>query len=663
MVEVQIVVNNVLADFEAIESLPISFRRATDKFTRLVGADGTTIDNVGRSLILPATKNNDRIFGAPHILQVKTNRTLYNLFIIINGITIFNGRARYKSGNRSNSNPNNHSLELLGDGYTVWQQLEGVSLRDVNMGNQLWSSSEVLDSMQETYKDGRSGLFAPVIYGQTSGNGRVSENDPITEGAICDLSLIEDTTNFQNDSVALEYFTLRDGTQVVFDIQIEVAEDVFESNIENEDFLQLQIIDWLNRENYDYVDVGVGYNDTTKVALVQITKTNAPIVSAHFIFREESGLFRKEYPKTTEFLFNNCTDNRAFAYSDFRYHVYHKSIFEGIFCNYLKYSISSDFYNLPEFEETVYMYGVGDENLLRSNVTEEYRFVTIRNGQFYSDFNAINLSNPETDLYNELNGTAAFQPIQQDIYTLEFEANADSNVNFFQVALFQPNGDNNEIARIYGTIGSGGLFKFEAIVDVEVSTDDFLVVRTVLKNATSPAGGSHTVRIRESQKAYFGSEFQVSSVLHDNPVKDYLRGQSHCFNLAWYVDNIHRVIYFEPRFDYTINGRRHKGFYTKMLNGEIPVLDGRQINIQQINPFGEFLQMAFMIDASNPIAKKVYDQNLDEIPFAGVRANFNSLQQAGVTELNPYFEDLFLASFSTIVSSSLPFILFGIVRQ
>jgi hypothetical protein len=122
---------------------------------------------------------------------------------------------------------------------------------------------------------------------------------------------------------------------------------------------------------------------------------------------------------------------------------------------------------------------------------------------------------------------------------------------------------------------------------------------------------------------------------------------------------VRRVIYFEPRFDYTLRGVYYKGFYRKLANERSPELDCKNIEINYINPFGQYVQLAMQRDGDNPVLNEFYNENLTSVPYNGVQFDLNELSKRGSTLRNPYFSDLALHITPSVVASYLPFVYSG----
>jgi len=168
---IEIYLDDQLADFESSESLPLSLSKKTDKILEVVGADGVDIDNPLESVTLPGSKNNHSIYNQIALLHDMPGALLVkDTKCVANGVTFFSGSSFLKKISVSNY-PKEMVLELAGDGLAIWSRLEGVSLRDLDLGVEEWGIANVETSWIGTPTSGFKGIFAPVLYGKTTGTG------------------------------------------------------------------------------------------------------------------------------------------------------------------------------------------------------------------------------------------------------------------------------------------------------------------------------------------------------------------------------------------------------------------------------------------------------------------------------------------------------------
>lgn len=170
MNEVKIIIDDNEADFESSESLPLQLSKKTDNFFAIPGTEGMEIDNELNEISLPATKNNHRIYRQIALSHMMPGSAVLSkdTKIIANGLQIFSGSSILKNAS-VNTLPDSFSLELIGDSLVIWSELEGVGLRDLDMGVQTWNATFVKNSWTGTYDTAWKGVFAPILYGKTSG--------------------------------------------------------------------------------------------------------------------------------------------------------------------------------------------------------------------------------------------------------------------------------------------------------------------------------------------------------------------------------------------------------------------------------------------------------------------------------------------------------------
>lgn len=155
-------INNNDVDLREVQGPSFSLKKKTDKFYELVGATGLTSDNLTKTLNIPSTKKN------LVVIQDVDGKVPTQIKAV--GMTIFDGEAYLKFNTKKSVHPDNYNFQLLGDGHAIWEKLDGVSLRELDLGNILWNDLNIIDSFYKTFDDGWKGLFAPAVYGQVQAN-------------------------------------------------------------------------------------------------------------------------------------------------------------------------------------------------------------------------------------------------------------------------------------------------------------------------------------------------------------------------------------------------------------------------------------------------------------------------------------------------------------
>lgn len=669
---IQIRIDDQLVDFESIESLPVFIRKKFDRITSVIGAETSEVSALSNVLRLPASLRNQEVLKNPHLFNSKTQKP-YTISVVNNGNEVFLGNAIIDRAASSNY-PDKISLRILGEGFGVWQRLEGMSLREVNMDSNPWTQQEITESWIQTYDDGKKGVFAPVVYGQTTGNASVSPNERIFANQFCNIRFF-DPNNTSRKEVSYTEFVLSDGSKIditfqgkkefpqedgtVISVDIDKKLNTLTENFE--DILLSIIKERFEEKGYTYDEIQIAYQVSNSQLILYIFNTNAPIVSLNAEYTDGAIFLPEGYPRNILPEIDGCIDNYAFSYQDFRFHTYHIHILKSIFEGHLGYSLTSEFLSLQEFKEQVYLFGVGDE-ITRSNVTEEYR-VELSHSSFYQPNLSIQFEPATVDIYSEINNTgftAAFIPIVGDIYSIEFTATTGLDVKRFIIRVLNAdNTVNRNETILFGSINQDNKREFSVIADVEIEIGQKLViVPTVEFGNTFDNQGSHSLRIRESTKAYFGADFDISSCLHDRAVKDYLKGISHQFCLAWVINPVTRNVLVEPRFDYEVNGVKKKGIYSSFENGLFQDNDTSEYELIYIDAFGEFIVMGFGTDSDDVIYQKNEERNSNpELRLFDVKISLNNLGQQPTFSRNPYFSTLTLYAFPTIMSTELPTLL------
>lgn len=167
MRNVELYINGNRLDYSEAKAIPLSLRKRTDKFLEIVGADGSEIDNALRSLTLPPTTTNQKYLLsliAHSALGRGSTRVAVKCFV--NGIQLFAGPGILQSAKkRSNSTPY-YTLQLLGDGLSLWETLEGISLPDLtSLGGIDWTFANTLTNWDDATLQLFKAYFCPVVYG------------------------------------------------------------------------------------------------------------------------------------------------------------------------------------------------------------------------------------------------------------------------------------------------------------------------------------------------------------------------------------------------------------------------------------------------------------------------------------------------------------------
>ena len=98
---IEIYVDGFLMDYAESRSIPLSIRKRTDKILEIVGADGSEIDNVLKSITFPDTLRNQSALAS---LSVQSNAirgaTRHQVKLVVNGIVLFAGAGVLKKATK-----------------------------------------------------------------------------------------------------------------------------------------------------------------------------------------------------------------------------------------------------------------------------------------------------------------------------------------------------------------------------------------------------------------------------------------------------------------------------------------------------------------------------------------------------------------------------------
>lgn len=539
MANISVRLNGLEADFESIENLPISITKQTDDLTQIGKSTGTTANNAINAFTLPATKRNCNIVSQAQMANTdKQYQNIFRLTVVIGGSVAFAGRAILTNMTNNGNFPKNFNFETLGDALDIWELLDAVSLRDLDLGTIEWTTQNIIDSQTGTYPTWK-GIFAPVCYGNTSG-----ETDP-----------------------------------------------------------------------------SPSYN------------------GAMFMSR------------------------------DFRFHIYYPAIIDAIF-NSFGYTVESNFKELDFFKEWVYMFGVGDLLQTAQDITTTYLRATRSTDYTLPNAGFANVRfNTISDPQSGWDGVNYWwvAPVT-GTYKVQFGLNFDA-LNEWRLTIDEPAATPN----IYGIIGgteyvhtpAPSFLATEIEVKVYAGTRIYVEVRPVNPTYTIFAQNTY-LNIQLVNELFVGTTIDIASCLHDRPLKDFLKGISHQFNLMWFVNQTLKKVYFEPRFDYQLPDvfgvlQTYAGWYSAPANQDPLVLklDQDTIQLQVFDPYGKFLRLSYK-EGDDPAGQYYlkFVSESDILPY-GIQADFTDRGKDGTVSENPFFENMYLG-FSNTVSTfefALPFVL------
>lgn len=331
---------------------------------------------------------------------------------------------------------------------------------------------------------------------------------------------------------------------------------------------------------------------------------------------------------------------------DMRLNVYFYNIIQGIFETHLGYTVVSEFFETLWFKRWVYLFGVGDqvqyEDLPTPCSVHVYRIPGVAGTtdpvQFHLEYE---------DTCNEWDATGGttFTASLTTTYTLEFTGQG-TNWGTFEVEV------NGVVVYSTGpsyTVGGGSKY-FQIIKQFDLTAGDDLTV-----HAYTDGGGTLFLydlhlRIYNTPQPWEGASIVVSSCLHDEPVKKFLRAISQMFCLCWRVNNITRQVFCEPRFPYRLytggSYVQYDGFYRHPDDpSTLDEVAATDYDTEFIRPFGKELVMSYAKDESNPLFDTYQAASENSgVPIFGIKKPFSEDEGKSTPSENELFVPLLLCT-------------------
>jgi len=157
--DVKIYIDNKLIDYSHNKALPFELRVAYRDFKKIGETESIDIVNAASSLIIPATKTNKQIFEG-------NERQRFKIDVIRNAQNFFSGYCKLNSKEYARTELISYSLELYGGTADIFERLEGLSLRELDLGLLSYSNTGVTTSWSGLTSDTNDVIFLPSIYGQ-----------------------------------------------------------------------------------------------------------------------------------------------------------------------------------------------------------------------------------------------------------------------------------------------------------------------------------------------------------------------------------------------------------------------------------------------------------------------------------------------------------------
>lgn len=544
MRQVELYVNDVQIDYNELKSIPASLRKRTDKFLEIVGADGTEVDNALRSLAVPGTPTNQSVLlSLMQQSQLGRGSTRVTVKMVVNGIMIFSGPGIVKKASKQPAAAPAFTIELLGDGLSLWEKLEGKSLNELDLGGLTWTFAETLDNWDDTDFTDYKAWWCPVVYGNLRGTG------------------IFDIKEFRP---AVGYYAI---VQAIFNAQgYTVVSDFFETYYFRRwahlfgvgDKWSITGNDWENAYFKGSFGAHSSWTDIATTTILTPFEADA----------DPSGMYHNngQPPIGIPPLVNHAYDNWV----------------EIPFDGYYKIKVT-----------------LNAEDIVTEFIVAQYRTPNLDIGDtpyFFTDF-----------------------------YVDKSPAGAPGQT--VEITLLCKAGD------YIRTYSSGNLIATPSI--------DLRSVK---------------IEVRMQKTPFLGSEIDLASCLPDKDQKEFLRGISHQFCLAWAVDDVTKRVFCEPRFDYEINedgeAVRYRGFYRRDWPLQTLQIDAEQVETEYVSPFGESLRLTYKDSSNDPMEKALLaelqrDEDKKQPPYyADVELHDRGAK--GVTSANPYFTTLYQSKPSDI---------------
>lgn len=159
MNNVKIYIDNTLIDYTDSQALPFILKVAYRDFKKIAETDSADIDNVAQMLVIPASKTNKRIFEG-------NESNFFNINVVRNGQTFFDGRCRLTNKTYKRFKLINYTLDLLVGTGDLFERLEGLSLRDLDLGEVGYSDASIIASWANETSDDNLAIYLPAVYGQ-----------------------------------------------------------------------------------------------------------------------------------------------------------------------------------------------------------------------------------------------------------------------------------------------------------------------------------------------------------------------------------------------------------------------------------------------------------------------------------------------------------------
>ena len=438
-----------------------------------------------------------------------------------------------------------------------------------------------------------------------------------------------------------------------------ISKTILRSN--NIESLVLELLDdqsdfWQTCANNSLRDLRIGEVEIAEDVVIQSWSeswaSGWPVIFAPVVYGQPTGTYRKQD-------LNIEIERAAFHLRDLRASVYYPAIFEAIE-RFTGYKFESTFFTLPIFQDHVYLFSVAEEDL-RDVFVPSCFFEASAAPNLYSNGAVIALSDTLFSCDVEWGEWDADTYIASEDQTFIFQIQIRaSNVLFISmeketaaapavwIPFFAWNTVVGDAIEGGGTffINAGDRLRWRIFTIDDGDPDDPTFLQSNL------TAGYLRGDIDQTGTGLRERTLYIESFLHDASIRDFMRGVSHQFCLAWLVDSLTKRVYVEPRFDYYIEKQRYVGFYS--ANRDRLSSDMQQIEFSREGYFNNAIQLYYIQGGGRRFEQRLALANSAAegvIYLIGSEARGRDGNSP-----NPFWQMLtqYIGSFTELASSMLP---------
>ena len=322
--------------------------------------------------------------------------------------------------------------------------------------------------------------------------------------------------------------------------------------------------------------------------------------------------------------------DRIFTADQMRYHVYFLPIVRAIFEQLAGYRVESTFFETDYFKACAHTYGVGDAMETFTGTAATGGRAAGSRANPYDVAGQVSpipfgRTSPGPSL-GTFDTAGVFTVDTPGAYIIRVGYDFTGNLEDVDVML-----NDNPL----GAVAPPDLYREYR---VSLNAGDEVAVRA------TAAGSATLVRLSLSLTldAAAGASriIRVATCLPNKPVKDFLRGIAHLFNLEFGPNHVLRTVRIEPRFPYVIDGVEYPGFYDLTDVRPLPGTGlAGEVRAEAIDQYPAYLELGFADTAG--LAQFAAEQSPDPegIPYGGVRFGHGEDREVQ-QDLNPYFTAL-----------------------